>query len=142
MDETTEAQELAHAEIDDELVQESKNGEAEAQYSIGYPYRTSEQKQWLTKAAEQGYIPAIHRISYLYLHGVHGCEQDMAKAVKWLSAITDDIADNNRGDLCNAVSACVQLACLLLCGDGCQQDENAANIWLQRARKFYFMEWT
>lgn len=59
---------------------------AEMQDKAGKP---SEAFTWMSKAEEQGVIPARRRLAEMYLSG-HGCEQDIYKAISLYEMLAND----------------------------------------------------
>lgn len=59
---------------------------AEMQDKVGKP---SEAFAWMSKAEEQGVIPARRRLAEMYLSG-HGCEQDIYKAISLYEMLAND----------------------------------------------------
>ncbi len=68
----------------------AKQGNARAQYALGYiyekgagvPQSDAEALKWYRKAAEQGHADAKNNLGILYDHG-QGVPQDDAEAVRW-----------------------------------------------------------
>ena len=73
-----------------ELQRLAKQGDAEAQFSLGARYHKgrgvleqyAEAIKWYRKAAKQGYAEAQTALGVMYTHG-RGVPQDDAEAVKW-----------------------------------------------------------
>ncbi len=68
----------------------AEQGDAKAQYNLGFMYRKGQgmpqdyakSLQWYRKAAEQGYAKAQYNLGHMYDKGL-GVPQDDAEAVKW-----------------------------------------------------------
>ena len=71
-------------------LQEARNGNAYAQYKLGFSFYTgdgvrknySEAVKWLRKSAEQGYAKAQNHLGFCYYNG-QGVTQNYSEAVKW-----------------------------------------------------------
>ena len=80
----------------EEKLELAKQGDADAQYSIGYMYEKgkgvkenhSESLGWYLKAAEQGLEKAQYKVGRSYFLGT-GTKQDFAKAEQWLQKSSD-----------------------------------------------------
>lgn len=68
-----------------ELLQPSAEREAPA---------TAEAMQWLTRAAEGGYLPAITDLGGIYLEGGKGVERNGAEALKWFTRAAEQGSRN------------------------------------------------
>ena len=72
------------------LVDAAEQGDAEAQYKLGFMYEGSdsvpedytEAAKWYRKAAEQGHVEAQYSLGDMYDDG-YGVSKDDAEAVKW-----------------------------------------------------------
>ena len=103
-----------------------KNGNREAQHTLGFMYREgvgtkpnmAKAMAWYRKAAAQGYVPAQYNLALMYAHG-EGGKPDPAKAQKWLRRAADH----------GSVEAQVKLAELALLED--KFDE--AVLWFSKA---------
>lgn len=68
-------------------------GDPEGQYLLGLmdlqgdgvTQNTEAGLAWIKKAAEQGYMPAINKLGFLYLSGRHGVKKDIQKSIKYLT---------------------------------------------------------
>ena len=77
--------------IDKELLKKAEDGDAEAQWSLGFKYYQGEEVSqnykkafsWYTKSANQGYSLAQTSLGTSYLYG-HGVPQNHEKALEWL----------------------------------------------------------
>ncbi len=73
-----------------ESVSKAENGDAGAQYEVGFAYANAvgvpqsypQALQWYQKAAAQGNAPAQASLGFLYENGL-GVKRDLAEAIKW-----------------------------------------------------------
>jgi hypothetical protein len=108
----------------------AKQGNADAQYSLGVAYHEGEGvKQddkkavyWWQKAAEQGIAKAQYHLGFAY-HDGEGVKQDDEKAVYWLQKAAE------QGD----AEAQYNLGVAYYKGKGVKQDDEKAVYWLQKA---------
>lgn len=76
------------ARADEQLIERAHQGDAEAQYKLGYVYFVTqvyeEATRWLEKAAEQGIAEAQYDLGVMYAKG-EGVMQDDMQAVYWFT---------------------------------------------------------
>ena len=114
----------------DTLLILAEQGDADAQYTIGYRYyvgdRVSKDKSkavyWFRKSAEQGYRFALYKLGFCYYHG-EGVSKDYSKAVSCFhkAAYLHDIA------------AYYYLGICYKNGDGVPKDYSKAVSWFRKA---------
>ena len=112
------------------LQQKAENGDAEAQYTLGYMYEYGEgvpqdceqAALWYRKAAEQGHAYAQCNLGYLYETG-EGVPQDYEQAVLWYRKAAE------QGD---PYAQC-DLGYLYYYGEGVPQDYEQAVLWYRKA---------
>lgn len=76
----------------DHLLQKAKDGDADAQYDLGYYYLQNQWMQqdyrqameWLMKAANQGHLDAMYQVGMIYHLGL-GVASNREQAVAWLT---------------------------------------------------------
>src|SRR5207245_9980584 len=108
----------------------SDQGEAKAQYAIGYmhyhgqgvPQNYAEALRWYRKAADQGYARAQYALSYRHYEG-KDVAQDYAEAVRWYRKAADQ----------GYAEAQCDLAGLDYQGKGVPQDYSEAVHWYRKA---------
>lgn len=117
-----------------DLLEDAQNGNAEAQFQIGWEYfvkkrvaedeetRKKEAIKWLSKAAEQNLPKAQYYMGTMYQLGF-GVEQSSSKYVEWLTKAAT-------GEMVNAQ---FQLAELYIEGKLVEQDMVQARFWLEKA---------
>ena len=84
------APQAVSAQTVDELKRNAEQGDAYAQYSLGFCYYNgkgvakdyTEAAKWWRKSAEQGHAGAQTWLGYCYEYG-QGVQQDYSEAVKW-----------------------------------------------------------
>jgi TPR repeat protein len=104
--------------------------DAETQHVLGMMYRTgigiernyAKAAEWITKAAEQGYIEAQVSLAYMYQNG-EGVECNPIKAIEWFTKAA------NQGDL----NAQYNLGVIYQKGKGVEKDYNRAAEWYTKA---------
>eukprot|EP00971_Amphidinium_carterae_P169092 3349517-Amphidinium_carterae.1 len=113
------------------LKRASEVGLMDAQYAYGRilmasPEEAFEEKawagHWLTKAAEQGSIPALYDIGNLFFYGI-GRPADQEKAAQWIS----DSAGKGYAP------AQYMMGGMLLSGTGVEENKEWAAYWFQQA---------
>jgi len=91
----------------DEMKALADQGDARAQYNLGYMYDTgrgvpendAEAVKWWLKAADQGFADAQYNLGSMYAHGL-GVPENDSEAVKWYRKAADQgyaKAQNNLG---------------------------------------------
>ena len=83
---------LAQVTYSPELLQKAKDGDAEAQFNLGWCYGTGtgiqqddkEAMKWYKKAAKQDYASAIRNIGLYYMKGDGAVEKDEKEGIKWI----------------------------------------------------------
>ena len=83
---------LAQVTYSPELLQKAKNGDAEAQFNLGWCYGTGtgiqqddkEAMKWYKKAAKQDYASAIRNVGLYYMNGGGAIEKDEKEGIKWI----------------------------------------------------------
>ena len=106
--------------------QAAEQGDAEAQYNLGYAYKDGkgveqDDKQavkWWTKSAEQGNVYAQNNLGYMYRNG-KGVEQDDKQAVKWYTKSAEQGYANAQNSL----------GWMYQNGKGVEQDDKQAVKW-------------
>ena len=86
----TKVRKNTQMQIDPQIIQKAKSGDAEAQNQlgvaclsgIGLPKNYKEAFKWWTKAAEQGNARAQHSLGVIYADGL-GVTRDNKKAITW-----------------------------------------------------------
>ena len=84
------------AEVANKYRKAAEQGDASAQYNLGYcyqhglgvPQNYAETVKWYRQAAEQGHAPAQYNLGYCYQHG-RGVSQNYTEAVKWFRKATE-----------------------------------------------------
>ena len=108
----------------------AKQGDADAQFSLGVMYEKGEgvvkdnkaAVKWYTLAAEQGFADAQFNLGVMYYYG-HGVPQNYFKAAKWFrKAANQGNADSQSN-----------LGAMYLTGNGVPQDFQLSYIWLSVA---------
>lgn len=109
----------------------AEQGMAEAQYSLGTCYREGDgvaadpkkSVYWYQKAAEQGLPGAQNDLGVMYQRGVGVEQKDLPQAVEWFRKAADQ----------GLASAQCNLGLAYWKGQGVEQDEDKAQVWLQKA---------
>ncbi len=112
----------------------AEQGDAKAQYNLGFMYRKGQgmpqdyakSLQWYRKAAEQGYAKAQYNLGHMYDKGL-GVPQDDAEAVKWYRKAA---AQGHAGGQNN-------LGLMYGSGLGVPQDYVHAHMWFNLAASRY-----
>ena len=81
---------MSENEMFDELTKKAEQGDAEAQYALGFMYKWGEGVEqdykkafeWYTKAAEQGNSDALYTLGVMYEKG-DGTSKNIKKAIEY-----------------------------------------------------------
>ena len=111
-------------------IEKAKQGDASAQYQVGYSYRTgdgvakddSQVFYWYKKAADQGYAIAQFGLGVCY-HDAVGVTKDYTQAVYWYRKAAEQ----------GQASAQLNLGAALLMGEGVAQDKPQAIYWYKKS---------
>jgi len=114
----------------DDLLAKATEGDAAAQYDLGWRYYFGEEVEqdyekaveWFTKAAEQGHTEAQTSLGVRYYFG-EGVEQDYGKAVYWFTKATEQ----------GHAEAQTSLGWRYYFGEGVEQDYEKAVEWFTKA---------
>ena len=112
------------------LKQSAEQGDADAQFNLGYAYALGngvpkddvEALKWYRKAAEQGHADAQCKLGIAYRNG-HGVEQDYVEAVKWFRKAAEQ---GHAAAQCN-------LGYAYRFGEGVPKDDVEAYAWINVA---------
>ncbi len=126
---TSHAAASSSAAVFDRKLEQAQNGNAEAQYDVGYRYekgRGVEEDEdeafvWYTKSAEQNLDKGQYKVGVAYLKGT-GVDQDLEVAKVWLKKAADQ----------GYPPAQYQLGKLL--ANKRNRDYSGALVWLQKAQ--------
>ena len=91
----------------EKYIEKAKQGDAKAQFEVGYSYRkgdgvakdNSQAVYWYRKSADQGYADGQNKLGFMYDNG-YGVTQDYSQAVYWYRKAADQgnmFAQNNLG---------------------------------------------
>jgi hypothetical protein len=108
----------------------AEQGNAQAQYRLGYMYRhgqgvpqdNGEALRRYRKAADQGYAAAEYGVEYMYFYGL-GVQQDYSEAASWCRKAADQ----------GYASAQYSLGSKYLYGHGVAKDDSQAIFWYRKA---------
>ena len=109
------------------LVDAAEQGDAEAQYKLGFMYEGSdsvpedctEAAKWYRKAAEQGHVEAQYSLGFAYYSG-EGVPKDYAESAKWFRKAAEQ----------GHAEAQYNLGVMYDSGDGVPKDDVEAYAWL------------
>ena len=116
------------------LVQEyyikAKNGDAQAQFNLGYAYYLakgidndySKAVKWFRKSAEQGNSQAEYHLGFMY-YMAYGVERDYNEALKWYRKSAEQ--GNSEGQM--------MLGTMYSLGSGVERDYNEALKWFRKS---------
>ena len=112
------------------LQQKAEQGDAEAQCTLGFLYRTgqgvpqdnAQAVAWTRKAAEQGHARAQFNLGILYYNG-YGIPRDPAQAVAWIRRAAEQ----------GYAEAQFNLGGLYVDGEGVPKDNAQAAVWYRKA---------
>ncbi len=119
------------------LIQEAANGDANAQYELGYAYQYGEwddiseefsqgdDKQavdWYRKSAEQGHAKAQSALASMYNYGA-GVRESPKQAFYWYKKSAEQGYDSAQASLAHLYSS----------GEGVAQDSELAMFWFRKA---------
>ena len=112
----------------DEIKKQALNGNAEAQFKLGYgyvkgiwelPQSIEEAKYWYQKSAQQGFVPAQYNLASIYLQ-----EGNEAESFRWMKKSAESGEDSY---------AQYMLGEFYLNGIGCSQNTPKGLFWLDKA---------
>jgi len=121
---------FASAEIDAGLLERAKQGDAKAQYNLGFMYYIGdgvpkdkkEAVKWFRLAAEQGHAYAQYRLGNMYDKG-RGVPEDDKEAMKWFRLAAEQGIANAQNNLGNMYAT----------GQGVPEDYVIAYAWVNLA---------
>ena len=117
-------------------IKRAEQGEAEAQFVLGFTYNKfgvpiAQRKavEWYKKAAAQNHAIAQNNLSVMYKYGT-GVEKDAAEAIRWLTKSAESGYGRAQRNLANAYAN----------GEGVQQDDAKAVYWFGKAAEQGFAD--
>ena len=117
-------------QIFNELVEQAQQGDADAQFKVGYYYYlgkvvkrdVSEAEKWFRKAAEQNQAKAQRCLGELYYRGLYN-EQNFSEAVKWFT----QAAEQGDADAQDYLGVCYSN------GEGIEQNQAEGLKWIKKS---------
>lgn len=117
-------------DIFNELTAEANEGDAEAQFKLGYMYKSGEKipkdyeqaVHWYTKAAEQGNVRAQYNLAVMY-NGGQEIPQNFPQALRWYTRASEQ----------GHTRAQYNLGVMYYNGQGTPRNMKQAYIWLSLA---------